>query len=77
MTTEHGATCANHANRKMRPDDCLMHHELRFCSMFLPDIGLCKVGLRLKASESSQRCEGRAVNSAKRKKRPMVPCHLQ
>ena len=34
--------------------------------MFLPDIGLYKVGLRLKASESSQRCEGRAVNSAKR-----------
>ena len=74
MTTEHGAT---RANRKMRPYDSLMHHELRFCSMFLPDIGLCKVGLRLKASESSQRCEGRAVNSAKRKKRPMVPCHLQ
>ena len=45
--------------------------------MFLPDIGLYKVGLRLKASESSQRCEGRAVNSAKRKKRPVVPCHLQ
>ena len=34
--------------------------------MFLPDIGLYKGGLRLKASESSQRCEGRAVNSAKR-----------
>ena len=34
--------------------------------MFLPDIGLYKVGLRLKASESSQRCEGRAGNSAKR-----------
>ena len=46
MTTEHGAT---RANRKMRPYDSLMHHELRFCSMFLPDIGLCKVGLRLKA----------------------------
>ena len=29
-------------------------------------VGLYKVGLRLKASESSQRCEGRAVNSAKR-----------
>ena len=40
MTTEHGATCANH---KMRPDDLLMHHELRFCSMFLPDKGLCKI----------------------------------
>ena len=74
MTTEHGATCAN---RKMRLDDLLMHHELRFCSIFLPDLGLCKVGLRLKASESLQRCEGRAVKSAKRKKRPVVPCHLQ
>ena len=38
---------------------------------------LYKVGLRLKASESSQCCEGPAVNSAKRKKRPVVPCHLQ
>jgi len=59
--TEQGATCAN---RKMRPDDLLMHR-------------LYKVGLRLKASESSQCCEGPAVNSAKRKKRPVVPCHLQ
>ena len=54
--TEQGATCAN---RKMRPDDLLMH-------------GLYKVGLRLKASESSQRCERRAINSAKRKKRPRI-----
>ena len=59
--TDRGATCAN---RKMRPDDLLMHR-------------LYKVGLRLKASESSQCCEGPAVNSAKRKKRPVVPCHLQ
>ena len=59
--TEQGATCAN---RKMRPDDLLMHR-------------LYKVGLRLKASESSQCCEGPAVNSAKRKKRPVVPCRLQ
>ena len=74
VTSEHGATCAH---RKMGPDDLPMHHELRFCCMFLLDIGLYKVGLRLKASESSQRCEGRAVNSAKRKKKPVVPCHLQ
>ena len=45
-------------------DDLLMHR-------------LYKVGLRLKASESSQCCERPAVNSAKRKKRPVVPCHLQ
>ena len=31
------------------------------------DIGLYKLGLRLKALESSQHCEGRAANSAKRK----------
>ena len=43
-----------------------MHHEFRFCCLFLPDIGLYKAGLRLKASESSRRCEGRAVNSAQR-----------
>ena len=74
VTTEHGATCAH---RKMGLDDLPMHHELRSCCMFLLDIGLYKVGLRLKASESSQRCEGRAVNSARRKKKPVVPCHLQ
>ena len=62
MTTEHGATCAN---RKMRPDDLLMHHELRFCSMFLPDIGLCKIlqgrpeaqGFRKLATLRGQSCK--------------------
>ena len=32
------------------------------------DIGLYKVGLRVKASESSPRCEGGAVNSARKKR---------
>ena len=36
VTTEHGATCAN---SKMRPEDSLMHHDLRFCCMFLPEKG--------------------------------------
>ena len=54
VTTKHGATCAN---RKMRPDDLLMHHEVRFGWMFLPDVALYNVGLRLKASESSQHCK--------------------
>ena len=57
MPTEH---CATRANSKMRPEDLLMHHDLRFGCMFLTGMrGLCKVGLRLKegrtlkASESS------------------------
>ena len=50
VTSEHGATCAH---RKMGPDDLPMHHELRFCCMFLLGVGLYKVGLRLKASEST------------------------
>ena len=56
MTTEHGTTCAN---RKMRPNDLLMRHELKFLLHVFAGytVGLCKVGLRLKASESSQRCE--------------------
>ena len=36
VTTEHGATCAN---SKMRPEDSLVHHDLRFCCMFLPEKG--------------------------------------
>ena len=35
VTTEH---CATHAGSKMRPEDLLMHHDLRFCCMFLTDM---------------------------------------
>ena len=35
MTTEHGAP---RANSKMRPEDLPMHHDLRFCCMFLTDM---------------------------------------
>ena len=54
VPTEH---CATRANSKMRPEDLLMHHDLRFGCMFLTGMrGLCKVGLRLK--------EGRALKAS-------------
>ena len=40
MTTEHCATCAN---SKMRPEDSLMHHDLRFWCMSLLKMGSVRV----------------------------------
>ena len=37
VTAEHSAKLAN---SKMRPEDAFMHHDLRFCCMFLPEKGL-------------------------------------
>ena len=37
VTAEHSAKLAN---SKMRPEDSFMHHDLRFCCMFLPEKGL-------------------------------------
>ena len=67
VTTEFLSCTVFWSKKKRWNADCF----LDFCNV------LYKVRLRLKASESSQRCKGRALNFPKRKKRPVVPCHLQ
>ena len=52
VPTEH---CATRANSKMRPEDVLMHHDLKFGCMFFTGMrGLCKVGLRLNGRPGAQ-----------------------